>query len=103
MIVEFTVTADNQYIYRTVSETFFRYGNQRLLNWHSINKERLYLSYFNDGSQTVTIVAFNRRTSDRVEFYQGVTVSLSKNLLKYHEAYVTNSGKLLISHLTDVP
>ncbi len=90
-------------MYQTVCETYFRYGTQKLLNWHSISKDKLFLSYYNDGSETVTIVAFNRKNSNRIEFYQGVTVALSKNLVKYHEAYVTESGKLLLSHLTDNP
>jgi len=102
MVIQFLYT-DKQLLYQTVSETYFRYGTQRLLNWHSISNDKLFLSYYNDGSETVTIVAFNRRNSNRIEFYQGVTVPLSKNLVKYHEAYVTNSGKLLLSHLTDIP
>ena len=100
--IQFLLT-DKELLYQTVSETYFRYGTQRLLNWHSISKDKLFLSYYNDGSETVTIVAFNRRNSNRIEFYQGVTVTLSKYLVKYHEAYVTNSGKLLLSHLTDIP
>ena len=102
MVIKFLLT-DKELLYQTVSETYFRYGTQRLLNWHSISKDKLFLSYYNDGSETVTIVAFNRRNSNRIEFYQGVTVTLSKYLVKYHEAYVTNSGKLLLSHLTDIP
>ena len=102
MVIKFLLT-DKELLYQTVSETYFRYGTQRLLNWHSISKDKLFLSYYNDSSETVTIVAFNRRNSNRIEFYQGVTVTLSKYLVKYHEAYFTNSGKLLLSHLTDIP
>jgi len=36
MVIEFLVT-DKEFIYQSVKETYFRYGTQRLLNWHSIS------------------------------------------------------------------
>ena len=50
----------------------------------------------------MTIVAYKRKVSLRNEFYQGITVKLSKNLVKYHEAFITKNNELLVSHLTDV-
>lgn len=46
IVVKFAVT-DNQFIYKTITETYFRYGTERLLNWHYITEEDLYLSYYN--------------------------------------------------------
>ena len=45
---------------------------------------------------------YTRKINSRNEFSEGVTAKLSKNQVKYHEAYVSNDKTLLVSHLTDV-
>jgi len=47
---------NNKLIYKTITETYFRYGTQRLLNWHAITTNHVYLSYYNIATQEVTIV-----------------------------------------------
>ena len=102
MVVQFS-RQEKILIFKTVSETYYRYGTQRLLNWHAVTNERVYLSYFSTEKEEATIVEYDRKVSTKNEFYEGVTVKLSQDLLKYHEAYVTNNHKLLVSHLSSLP
>ena len=88
MVATFIID-NNKLIYKAVAETYFRYGTQRLLNWHALTTNHVYLSYYNVATQEVTVVEYNRKINKDNEFIEGVTVKLSKNLVKYHEAYVT--------------
>lgn len=38
---------DKVYTYKALKESYYRYGNERLLNWHAITKDAIYLSYYN--------------------------------------------------------
>jgi hypothetical protein len=35
------------YTYKALKESYYRYGNERLLNWHAVTKDSVYLSYYN--------------------------------------------------------
>jgi len=45
------------------------------------------------------VVSYNR---NRNQFIAGVPVKLSKNLLQYHEAFITKDNQLLVSHVSDM-
>ena len=45
MVVNFVVSS--HLIYKGITETYYRYGTQRLLNWHAITDQHVYLSYYN--------------------------------------------------------
>lgn len=101
-IATFVIAAPD-YIFKAVTEKYNRYGRQRLLNWHKVTDSTIFLSYYNSSTELATIVTYNRKTGVQNEFVEGVTVKLSKNLVQYHEVYITGDNKMLVSHLTDVP
>jgi hypothetical protein len=40
---------DNKvYTFKALKESYYRYGNERLLNWHAVTKDSIYLSYYNE-------------------------------------------------------
>lgn len=89
-------------IYKSISETYNRYGRQRLLNWHHVTDNNVFLSYYNQTTELVTIVYYNRIAGVQNQFEEGVTLKLASDLVQYHEAYVS-AGKLLVSHLINSP
>jgi hypothetical protein len=38
---------DKVWSYKALKESYYRYGNERLLNWHAVTKLGIYLSYYN--------------------------------------------------------
>lgn len=45
-IANFIVVAPN-FIFKSITEKYNRYGRQRLLNWHAITDSNVFLSYYN--------------------------------------------------------
>jgi hypothetical protein len=52
--------------------------------------------------ELVNLVYYKRTEGLRTHFVDGILIRVSKNQLKYHEAFIVGQ-KLIASHLTDVP
>lgn len=50
----------------------------------------------------VNLVFYKRAENTKTHFIDGVLIRVSKNQLKYHEAYLFNK-KLITSHISDIP
>jgi hypothetical protein len=89
---------DTGYNYKALKESYNRYGTQRLLNWHAVTSDSIYLSYYNTEFESVNLVHYKRSSNSIVNFDQGALIRLDKSMIKYHEAIIFN-GKLIVSHL----
>jgi hypothetical protein len=47
MVANFIV-AEPKLIFKSITETYNRYGKQRLLNWHYVTDKNIFLSYYNE-------------------------------------------------------
>jgi hypothetical protein len=83
MVIVLSLTGD-AYKFSSLKETYYRYGGQRLLNWHAVTASNIFLSFYNDKSEEVTVVSYNRVEGKRNQFVSGVPVKLPKSLLQYH-------------------
>lgn len=72
------------------------------MNWHKVTNEAIYLSYYSEEQEVVNLVYYKRNENTKTHFTDGVLIRVSKNQLKYHEAFLFNN-KLITSHISDVP
>lgn len=51
---------DKVYSFKALKQSYYRYGNERLLNWHAITKDAIFLSYYNEQLEIVNLVYYKR-------------------------------------------
>lgn len=83
MVITFN-NNNNVLTFQALTESYFRYGNLRLLNWHEVTNTNVYLSFYNEDLEEATIVSYPRKENAHNQFNVGVPVRVSKNMVKYH-------------------
>jgi hypothetical protein len=64
MVASFAIH-DLNLSFREITETYYRYGTQRLLNWHAITYTHVYLSYYSESKEKLTIVTYSRKINKK--------------------------------------
>jgi len=71
------------------------------LNWQTITKDSIYLSYYNKVTSEINIVYYKRTIGVSTFFCDSAVVKISPKMLKYHEAIITDNNILLTTELND--